>query len=37
MYKEGSAAMRIVDLGDINTISEDRYGNYWLGTNDKGI
>ncbi len=37
MYKEGSAAMRNVDLGDINTISEDRYGNYWLGTNDKGI
>ena len=37
MYKGGSAAMRNVDLGDINTISEDRYGNYWLGTNDKGI
>jgi len=24
-------------LADINTVSEDRYGNYWIGTNDRGI
>ena len=24
-------------LGDANTITEDRQGNYWIGTNDNGI
>lgn len=37
MYKEGSASMMNLELGDINTVSEDRFGNYWLGTNVRGI
>ena len=26
-----------VALGSINTVTEDKEGNYWLGTNDNGI
>ena len=37
MYKEGSNYMMNLELGDINAVSEDRWGNYWLGTNEKGI
>ena len=37
MYREASASMMNVELGDINAVSEDRFGNYWLGTNDRGI
>ena len=36
-YVEGQASIRNVEIGDINTVCEDRYGNYWLGSNDKGI
>ena len=37
MYKEGSASMMNVEVGDINAVAEDRFGNYWLGSNDRGI
>ena len=37
MYRETSASMINLELGDINAVSEDRFGNYWLGTNDRGI
>ena len=37
MYKEGSKSMMNLELGDINAVCEDNYGNYWLGTNDRGI
>ena len=37
MYKEGSSSMKTVELGDINAVSEDRFGNYWIGTNERGI
>jgi ligand-binding sensor domain-containing protein/signal transduction histidine kinase len=36
-YVEGTSSLRSVELGDINAVVEDRWGNYWLGTNDKGI
>ena len=36
-YLEGTAALKSVELGDINTVCEDRYGNYWVGSNDRGI
>jgi len=37
-FKEGLASIRSLDqLGDINTVTEDRYGNYWLGSNTNGI
>ena len=37
MYKEGSRSMMNLELGDINAVCEDCYGNYWLGSNDRGI
>ena len=37
MYREMSASMMNLELGDINAVNEDRFGNYWLGTNDRGI
>ena len=36
-YVEGLSSLRNVELGDINTVCEDKYGNYWVGTNDQGI
>ena len=36
-YVRGLASLKSVDLGDITTASEDKVGNYWLGTNDQGI
>ena len=36
-YKEGMASIRHLDLGDINTVSEDLHGNYWIGSNTDGI
>lgn len=36
-YIEGLASIRNLELGDINTVVEDRQGRYWLGTNDRGI
>ena len=34
---EGTSSIRSIELGDINAVVEDRWGNYWLGTNDRGI
>ena len=36
-YKESSSHFRSVELGEVNAVCEDRYGNYWVGTNDQGI
>lgn len=36
-YRESANHFRTVELGEINTVCEDRYGNYWVGTNDQGI
>ena len=36
-YKESSSHFRSIELGEVNTVCEDRYGNYWVGTNDQGI
>ena len=36
-YIPGVASLKSIELGDITTASEDKYGNYWLGTNDVGI
>lgn len=36
-YLEGIASLKSLDLGDVNTVCEDRYGYYWIGTNDRGI
>lgn len=36
-YVEGLSNLRNIELGDINTVCEDRHGYYWVGTNDQGI
>ena len=36
-YQEGLASIRSLELGDINTAVEDRFGNYWIGSNVDGI
>lgn len=36
-YKEGLESIRSLELGDINTVVEDRHGYYWLGSNTDGI
>lgn len=36
-YIENSLLFKTCSIGDIDAISEDKAGNYWLGTNDKGI
>ncbi len=36
-YKEGQASIKNLELGDINTVVEDKHGNYWLGSNTNGI
>ena len=36
-FKEGSASIKSLELGDINTVVEDRHGYYWLGSNTDGI
>ena len=36
-YIPGVSSLKSVELGDITTACEDKYGNYWLGTNDVGI
>ena len=36
-YIPGVSSLRSLELGDITTTCEDKYGNYWLGTNDIGI
>ena len=37
LYAESGNNFRNLELGNINTICVDTAGNYWLGTNDKGI
>ena len=36
-YVTGMESLRNIEVGDINTVCEDRYGNWWLGSNDSGI
>ncbi|MDE5571470.1 MAG: hypothetical protein K2I86_05390, partial [Prevotella sp.] len=36
-YIEGLASIKSLELGDINTVVEDRHGYYWLGSNERGI
>ena len=36
-YVQGLASLKSIDLGDVTTACEDKFGNYWVGTNDKGI
>ncbi|HEY9542803.1 hybrid sensor histidine kinase/response regulator transcription factor [Prevotella sp.] len=36
-YSPASSRFSTVTLGDVCTIVEDRSGNYWCGTNDRGI
>ena len=36
-YVRGLASLKTVELGDVTTACEDKYGNYWVGTNDEGI
>lgn len=36
-YIEKMIGFKTLELGDINTTTEDAYGNYWLGTDNKGI
>ncbi len=37
LYVPGMAYIKNIEVGDINTVSEDRYGNYWIGSNENGI
>ena len=36
-YSPSSKKFATIDLGDICTITQDKLGNYWCGTNDAGI
>ena len=36
-YIEKQAGIKNLELGDINTTVEDHQGNYWLGTDNRGI
>ncbi|MBQ8656174.1 MAG: hypothetical protein IJ527_03840 [Prevotella sp.] len=36
-YSKAQSNFIHLDLGDINAVTEDREGNWWLGTNDHGI
>lgn len=36
-YSPSSKRFSTIDLGDICTITQDKLGNYWCGTNDAGI
>lgn len=36
-YVEKAAAFKTLELGDINTTTEDTHGNYWFGTDNRGI
>ena len=36
-YIPGVSSLKSIELGDITATCEDKYGNYWLGTNDVGI
>ena len=36
-YSPSSKRFSTIDLGDICTVTQDKWGNYWCGTNDAGI
>ena len=36
-YVPGLSSLKTVELGNINTVCEDKYGNYWAGSDDNGI
>ena len=36
-YIEKMIGFKTLELGDINTTTEDTHGNYWLGTDNRGI
>ena len=36
-YIEKPQAFSLLELGDINTTTEDIYGNYWFGSDNNGI
>ena len=36
-YIEKMLGFNTLELGDVNTTTEDAYGNYWLGTDNKGV
>ena len=36
-YVAGMESLKYIEVGDINTVCEDRYGNYWIGSNDAGV
>ena len=36
-YIEKMVGIKTIEIGDINTTTEDIYGNYWLGTDNRGI
>ena len=36
-YIETLSGFRTLELGDINTTTEDTHGNYWFGTDNRGV
>src|SRR5574344_116624 len=36
-YAESAYKFKNIEVGDVCTITEDKQGNYWFGTNDAGI
>ena len=36
-YIENLSGFRTLELGDINTTTEDKEGNYWFGTDNRGV
>ena len=36
-YVEKAAGLKTLELGDINTTTEDKFGNYWFGTDNRGV
>ncbi len=36
-YSENVAGFTNLEVGDVTTTCEDKYGNYWFGTNDRGF
>ncbi len=37
LYLEGKENLKYLEVGDVNTVTEDRFGNWWIGSNEKGI
>ena len=36
-YRESLSDFHTLEVGDVNAVTEDHHGNYWIGTNDRGI